>query len=960
MKNSRCKSKWLTVLSILLVGQSLIGQNLINYVNPFIGTGGHGHTYPGVSVPFGFMQLSPDTRLTGWDGCSAYHYTDSVLYGFSHTHLSGTGVSDYADLLLMPYDPKLMQSDEQGRIISEFSHDMEKAEPGYYRVELKDYQISAEFTALERSGIQHYTYNNKDLGLVVDLNHRDIVIDFEITAVGNNVLKGKRISDAWAREQHFYFHIEFSQPFTIDSTSLEGQRMFLRFPQSNELTVKVGISAVDSDGAEKNLNQEIGKRTFKQIRQEARTKWENELSKITIHTKDENFKTIYYTALYHSFLNPNLFVDVDGRYRGTDLNIHHTTGQQYTVFSLWDTFRATHPLFTLVQQKRTEEFIRTFLRQYKDGGKLPMWELAGNYTGCMIGYHSVPVIVDAYMKGLRDFDAELALEAMLERANQRTLGVPAYIEFGFVPVEEEHESVSKTLEYAYDDWCIAVMAQAMGKLDIAKEFYQRSQYYKNIFNPANGFMHAKINNTWQEPFDPREVNFNFTEANSWQYSFFVPHDVKGLVNLHGGKESFEQKLDELFTTESSTTGRHQVDITGLIGQYAHGNEPSHHMAFLYNFIGKPYKTQEKTRQIIREMYSSEPDGLSGNEDCGQMSSWLNLTAIGMYPVTPGSSQYTLTAPYVDSAIINLENGKQFKIKAIGLSDENIYIQTVRLNGNYHANGYIEHHSIVKGGELVFEMGDTPSEWGKENPPFSSVPQYPISIVPFFNTQKHTFFDTLCIEMGVTENAQQIHYTLDGSEPTINSQLYENPICINKSTTVKAIAVKNGVTSKIVSSDYHKIPAKWDIVIESNYSPQYTGGGDKGIIDFQRGGKDFRTGAWQGYQGHNFKATVDLQKPTKVSRLGANFIQDIRSWIWMPKNLKIWTSKDGENWKEVAFIKNEIPFDSYEITVAELATNIKKQTVRYVRFEAEYFGTIPDWHLGHGGEAFIFIDELIIE
>jgi predicted alpha-1,2-mannosidase len=929
-------------------------------INPFIGTGGHGHTYPGASMPFGFMQLSPDTRLTGWDGCSGYHYTDSLLYGFSHTHLSGTGVSDYGDLLIMPYNPKKVHADEVGRIYSSFSHQREFAEPGYYRVQLDDYNIIAELTVSERSGMHHYRFIEGEAAMVIDLDHRDQLIAYEIHPTSDHHIKGKRISTAWAKEQHFYFYMEFSHAFVIDSTSLGSKRLFLKFPGTKEVSIRIGISAVDEIGARKNLMHELKEKSFKEVRTAARLAWVEQLSKIEVFTSDNAFKTIYNTALYHSFLSPNIFVDVDGRYRGTDLKVHQTADRNYTVFSLWDTFRATHPLFTLIQQKRTEEFIRTFLRQYEKGGKLPMWELCANYTGCMIGYHAIPVIVDAYMKGLRDFDAELALEAMIARANQLELGIPAYREFGFIPVEEEHESVSKTLEYAYDDWCIAVMAEAMGKMDIAKEFYARSQYYKNLFNPANGFMQAKIYNTWQEPFDPREVNFNFTEANSWQYSFFAPHDIEGLITLHGGREKFECKLDELFTTESATTGREQVDITGLIGQYAHGNEPSHHMAFLYNYVGKPHKTQEKTRQIIREMYQNAPDGLSGNEDCGQMSSWLNLTALGFYPVNPGSTQYTLTTPYVDSALIRLENGKTFRIIAHNLSDEKIYIQQIKLNGAEHPKLFIEHADLIRGGKLEFFMGSEPTNWGANQPPYSAVSNSPFSIVPFFNTQKHTFFDSLCIEIGTTRQDQHVFYTLDGSLPQPGINPYTGPICLTSSATVKAIAVQDGIVSKVISSDYHKIPAQWEIAIESKYSSQYTAGGDRGIIDFQRGGKDFRTGAWQGYQGQNFVATVDLKNSTKIQRVGANFIQDIRSWIWLPKNLRVKVSKDGVKWKEVAYITHTVPNDDYDVTVLELVKKIKPTKTRYVRFEAEYFGKIPAWHLGHGGEAFIFIDELIIE
>jgi predicted alpha-1,2-mannosidase len=949
------------VLALCLVTFHLGAQSLISYVNPFIGTGGHGHTYPGAAAPFGFMQLSPDSRIDGWDGCGGYHYSDSILYGFSHTHLSGTGVSDYADLLIMPFDPTLVKKDAGGRIISAFSHKNEKAEPGFYSVGLNDYKIKAALTVTERAGIHQYQFGHKKAHMVIDLDYRDRLLDYGFEIIDNRTIRGKRISDAWATEQHFYFYIQFSDHFKVDSMTFEKKRLYLNFGNRSDIEARVGISAVDMAGAQRNLEQEIGNRSFEEIKKQTQAAWEKELNRIQIFTSNKDFLTIYYTALYHSFLNPNVFSDVDGRYRGMDLKIHQLQNdRQYTVFSLWDTFRALHPLLTIVHQNRTEEMVRTMLRQYLQGGKLPMWELCANETSCMIAYHSVPVIVDAFMKGLRDFDHELALKAMLGRAFQEELGIPALIKFGFLPVEIEHESVSKTLEYAYNDWCIAIFAQALGKTDIAKLFFERAQYYKNLYNPKHGFMQAKLFNTFQEPFDPREVNFNFTEGNSWQYSFFVPQDISGMIALYGGREKFIAKLDELFTAPMETTGRHQVDITGLIGQYAHGNEPSHHMAFLYNYVGQPHKTQAMTRRIIEEMYTIHPDGLSGNEDCGQMSAWLNLTALGFYSVTPGSTQYAITAPFVDSAFINLENGRRFVIVANNLSSENIYIQSIKLNGKTHDKLYIEHQDIIKGGRLEFEMGSNPSDFGSKNPPKSIIENQPFSIVPYFDSQKRTFTDSLCISIGKVDAEQLIYYTLDGSEPSNNSTLYTEAICLKTNTKIRAIAYSNGVPSKVVETEYFKIPANWNITIHSKYSKHYSAGGPRALIDFQRGGQDFRTGAWQGYQGQNFSATVDLGKVERITKVGGNFIQEIRSWIWLPKNLTIYVSTNGKKWKKVAFITHNVSTESYETVVLEMAQKIKPTKARYVKFEAEYYGKIPTWHLGAGGESYIFIDELIIE
>jgi len=954
---------WQAVIGILFVcsAQAIQAQSLISLANPFIGTGGHGHTYPGAAAPFGFMQLSPDSRFDGWDGCGGYHYSDSTLYGFSHTHLSGTGVSDYADLLLMPFDPKKVKKAESGRIISSFSHQNEKAEPGFYSVQLIDYKINTELTVTERAGIHRYQFENRKAHLLIDLDYRDRLLDYGFEIIDSRTIRGKRISDAWATEQHFYFYMQFSADFKVDSTTMEGKRMYLRFGNLSEIEVRVGISAVDEWGAQINLDREIGNKSFEQIKKETQQNWEKELGKIEVFSTNKDFLTIYYTALYHSFLNPNIFSDVDGRYRGTDNKIHQLEkDEQYTVFSLWDTFRALHPLFTIVQQERTEAMVRTMLRQYEQGGKLPMWELCANYTGCMIGYHSVPVIVDAYIKGLSNFDAELALKAMLGRAYQNELGIPAFMKYGFIPVEIEHESVSKNLEYAYNDWCIAIFADALGKTDVAKYFFERAQYYKNLYNPKHGFMQGKLFNTFQEPFDPREVNFNYTEGNSWQYSFFAPQDIEGMIALFGGREKFIAKLDQLFSEPMETTGRHQVDITGLIGQYAHGNEPSHHIAFLYNYVGQPHKTQAMTRQIIDEMYSAQPDGLSGNEDCGQMSAWLNLTALGFYSVTPGSTQYAITAPYMDSARINLENGKQFVIVANGLSAKNQFIQSIKLNGKIHEKLYIEHQDIISGGRLEFEMGAKPSDFGSKNPPYSKIDDQAFSIVPYFDSQKRTFTDSLCISIGKVNAEQQIYFTIDGSEPNLKSTLYTAPICIKEKTLIRALAYTNGVPSKIIETEYFKIPANWNIEIHSTYSPHYSAGGPRALIDFQRGGQDFRTGAWQGYQGKNFSATIDLGKAQRINRVGGNFIQEIRSWIWLPKNMSVYVSKNGKKWKKVAYITHDVSTESYETVVLEMAQKIKPTKARYVKFEAEYYGKIPHWHLGAGGEAYIFLDELIVE
>jgi len=741
-----------TILFLFLsIALTNFAQNKAKHqlVNPFIGTGGHGHTYPGVSEPFGMIQLSPDTRLTGWDGCGGYHFSDTVIYGFSHTHLSGTGVSDYGDLLIMPFIGENVW--ENGSATqnkkgygSKFRHYYENAIAGYYSVHLTKYNINTEITTTTRCGMHKYVYPpEENRKIIIDIEHRDKMTDSDLIFLNDTTIIGKRISSAWAQEQHFYYSINLSEApvnrYFKKNSEGKSSKLILEFGSSSPiLMIKVGISAVDINGARKNLKTEMPSWNFDFYKKQTQKKWDEELGKIDVQTDDNNLRVIFYTALYHSFLNPNTFSDVDGRYRGMDMEIHQTSQHiQYTVFSLWDTFRATHPLFTITQQERTIDFIQTLLRQYKQGGILPIWELSANYTGCMIGYHAIPVIVDAYVKGIRGFDTELALRAMLHSANQDHRGLEFYKRQGYISSENESESVSKTLEYAYDDWCIAIMADSLGYDSIAAVFYKRSQFYKNLFNPTSTYMQPRFNGGWKSNFRPEEVTFDYTEANSWQYSMFVPHDVQTLIQYLGGKDELEIWLDDLFTTSSKTSGRKQADITGLIGQYAHGNEPSHHMAYLYNFTKNPWKTQKYVHQILTELYFNDPNGLSGNEDCGQMSSWYVLSSLGFYSFAPGTDIYLIGTPLFDSYTIHLENGNEFEMVARNLSKDNYYIQNIILNKKPLNRNYIYHHEIINGGKIIFEMGSQPKEFFG-NAPFFKVRKNPLVPAPYITDANPSF------------------------------------------------------------------------------------------------------------------------------------------------------------------------------------------------------------------------------
>lgn len=728
-------------------------QGNTKFVNTFIGTGGHGHTFPGATVPYGMVQLSPDTRTFGWDACGGYHYSDSSIIGFSHTHLSGTGISDLGDFLFMPFSgqaklvPGSPENPDEG-YRSRFKHESEKAEPGYYSVLLDDYNIQAEFTASVRAGFHRYTFNNSDeKGIIIDLAHTiypDHNPSHEFQIISDTEISGYKGSGGWAKEQHTWFHAKFSKPFRVafyddgqllpDAKSAKSKKLLavLTFDtkKDKEVLAKVGISHVDYEGAKNNLESEIKAWNFDSIRKAARQLWAKELDQIQVEGGTEDEKTIFYTSLYHTAISPNTFSDIDGRYRGMDQKIHQANGKTiYTVFSLWDTFRAAHPLKTILDPERDNEFIETLLTKYDQGGTLPMWELVGNYTGCMIGYHSVPVIVDAYFKGIRNFDVEKAYKAMVETAAFDTTGIlfpskdvqdklmpkgKLYNEtLGFIPCDLDFKSVSKALEYAYNDWCIAQMAKELGKTEDYARFMERSKRYVQYYDKETGFMRGKNQDgSWREPFDPRNSQHNkadYTEGNAFQWSWFVPHDVPGLVDLVGGKDKFIEKLDTLFSTSSDLTGDDiSSDITGLIGQYAHGNEPSHHITHLYNFVGQSWKTQKLTNQIMRELYFNNPNGLAGNEDCGQMSAWYVLNAMGFYSFCPGKPVYSIGRPVFDKVEINLPSGKTFTVAAKNNSPENRYVQSVKLNGTALEKPFFTHDDLLIGGALEFEMGAVPN------------------------------------------------------------------------------------------------------------------------------------------------------------------------------------------------------------------------------------------------------------
>ena len=719
------------------------------YVNPFIGTGGHGHTHPGAMLPHGMIQPGPDTRIDGWDSCSGYYYEDSTINGFAHTRLSGTGCADFGDFLLMPTVGEqkveyLGKESQQRPFASAFSHRNEYAEPGYYSVFLDTYGVKAELTATERAAMHRYTFpESKESGFILDMDYniqQQTNQVMEVEAVNDTVLCGYKRSAHWAWQQDLYFYAVFSKPFThtlyTDTIEEGGQqipvcKMLLRFDtaEDEQVMVRFSISSVDGEGARQNLLAELPDWDFDKVRADARKTWNDCLSKIEVKTEDPDQLAIFYTAMYHAFLSPNLFTDVDGRYLGMDLKVHTTDKEDpvYTTFSIWDTFRALHPLLTIIDPHTNESYIRSLLKKQREGGVFPKWDCAANYTGTMIGYHAASIITDAYVKGYRDFDVREAYQACLRTAEYDTTGIvgPKWLvpfvmpraryykdALGYIPCDLENESVAKALEYAYDDWCISVLADSLGDVETRDKYARFAGAYKSYFDPETRFMRGRDSKgKWRTPFNPRSSTHrsdDYCEGTAWQWTWFVPHDVPGLVGLMGGEEAFAGKLDSLFTVSSELEGETvSADISGLIGQYAHGNEPSHHIIHLYNYVNRPWRTQELVDSVLHSQYRNAPDGLSGNEDCGQMSAWYILNAMGFYQVCPGEPVYSIGRPLFEEVTIHLPGQKDFVIRTKNNSKENKYVQSILLNGKPLEQPFFTHSDLTAGGVMEISMGAEP-------------------------------------------------------------------------------------------------------------------------------------------------------------------------------------------------------------------------------------------------------------
>ena len=734
------KKLLLSVCAFSLTLATLQAGEITKYVNPFIGTGAidgglSGNNYPGATSPFGMIQLSPDTsEAPNWGDASGYDYNRNTIFGFSHTRLSGTGASDLIDITLMPTS--------SGRTSSAFTHDEEKARPGYYQVMLKDENINAELTTTQRNGIHRYQYPaGKDAEIILDMDHSADkgswgrrIINSQIRILNDHAVEGYRIITGWAKLRKIYCYMEFSSPI-LTSTLRDGGRVpentavingtnlhgYFRFGQLNgkPLTCKVALSSVSMENARQNMEQEAPHWDFDRYVAAADADWEKQLGKIEVKGTEVQ-KEIFYTALYHTMIQPNTMSDVNGEYMAADYTTRKVANNEthYTTFSLWDTFRASHPLYTLLEPERVTDFVKSMIRQYEYYGYLPIWQLWGQDNYCMIGNHSIPVITDAILKGIPGIDMEKAYEAVYNSSVTSHPNSPFEVweKYGFMPENIQTQSVSITLEQAFDDWCVAQLAAKLNKDADYQRFHKRSEYYRNLFHPKTKFFQSKNDKgEWIEPFDPYQYGGNgghpFTEGNAWQYFWYVPHNIQALMELTGGTKAFEQKLDTFFTsTYKSEQMNHNA--SGFVGQYAHGNEPSHHVAYLYNFAGQPWKTQKYVSHILNTLYNNTSSGYAGNDDCGQMSAWYVFSAMGFYPVNPADGRYIIGSPLLDECTLKLAGNKEFRIRTIRKSPEDIYIQSVTLNGKKHKDFFITHQDIMNGGTMVFKMGKKPSGWGK--------------------------------------------------------------------------------------------------------------------------------------------------------------------------------------------------------------------------------------------------------
>ena len=925
-------------------------NNYTQYVNPFVGTDGHGHTFPGATAPFAMVQLSPDTRIDGsWDGCSGYHYSDSFIYGFSHTHLSGTGCSDYGDIAFMPtfVSKPIVPIETEGKLFYSFSHKNEKASPGYYSV-LLDNGIKVELSSTTRVGIQKYTYSQNGYAwITLDLKHRDELLEGKISQIDKKTFSGLRRSKAWAEDQLLYYYFNVSREahsIKIIKNDKGDAVLYLGYwvKKGESILIKTALSSVDENGAKLNLEKEMNHWDFNKVKLDANASWDKELNKIQVFGGTSTEKQNFYTSMYHCMIHPNVMNDVDGRYRGRDKQIHKAEGfDYYTVFSLWDTYRALHPLLNLIDKKRSHDFMMTFKAQYEQSGRLPMWELWGNETNCMIGFHSVSVIWNSYVNGVIDKEELKSLwPAVQAEANSNRSGLDKFRKRGYLTVEDENESVSKTMEYAFNMHCVYNIHKVLfPESTKADSIYKNYKYaWVNLYNQETGFMTPRSNGDWIRDFDPAQVNNHFTEANAWQYAFAVQGDLELIAD--------DSVLSKLFNADSKTSGREQADITGMIGQYAHGNEPSHHVAYMFSSADSIVKYVNKIRS---ELYHPTPDGLCGNEDCGQMSAWYVFSAMGFYPVDPSTARFTCSEMLFDSVRISLSDKRSEMVRKYVEDWKKFWSRGCKELSFNETKGY----SISLGLRNLLHSHQVPVAINVDFAPLvraNGEQVFDDSLTLVFLNPQIKFRNG-----NINRHTNDFIYTLD----TGFKEKYWKK---SKGDTLKIVTNKNiRIKAGNVFTDaiFVKRPNNYDVRIASTYNSQYSGGGDRALIDGLKGDADWRKGKWQGYQGQDFEVLIDLKAAETINVIKAGFLQDSRSWILYPRKVLVYGSVNGSDFELIGFRENTVPDSMMNSLRMDFDILGNGKSYRYLKFVAINYGKLPQWHQGAGGDAFIFIDEIEI-
>lgn len=994
----------LLLFTIYLVSCSQKHTDYLDYVDPMIGTDAHGHTFPGATVPFGMVQVSPSNDWKGWDWCSGYHYSDSILKGFAHTHVSGAGLSGLGDILLMPTVGKVILNSGNDKNVdnsyrSRFSHDNEEASAGYYSVLLKDYNILAELTCTRRVGFHKYTFNKEGTGnIIIDPTHNLLERNFStgVEVLSDSEIQGYKHSDGEAGNRKVYFYAKFSKPFMEAGVSnndsiIEDEKKFtgisakaftsFNIKKYESIEVKVALSFVSYEGAKKNYDAEADSLDFDSAHELAKAAWREKLSKIKVNHNNEEQLRIFYTGMYHSFISPNLISDVDGMYY-VEGNTYRSDFDQYSNFSTWDTYRALHPLFTIIEQEKTADFVNSLVSRHtvsKVG--LPVWELLGHDNVCMIGFSPISPMADAVLKEIKGIDPEETYQAIRAAAfsfkknspNYDVNGMKEYIRFGVVPGEIGC-SVSKTTENNYYDFLIAEVAKKLGYKEDVELFRKRSYGYRHLYNPNNNYLWPKLSSGFWSIIDTTrwaDLIKNYISGNIWGYSTYVPHDYGALINMHGGIEKYDKFLDKIFTDTSLIGGHMHVDISGFIGKYGHGDEPSHHMPYLYNYVGKPWKTQELVDQVMNEFYSDKPDGLINNEDFGQMSAWYIFSSLGFYPVCPGDFKYIIGSPSLKSAKIHLENGKTFTIKTKNRTKKNKYIQSVTLNGKPYSKNYILHQDIMNGGEIVFQMGEKPNKsWGNrlENLPvsFDNIDttnlELDICYSPYDEDQTALFNDTREIKLVSKSTNSIIKYTLDGSIPNDKSVTYAKSLNITKSTLLNAISICGDLKSNVYTREYIKtinFNEGFPVMRLENKPVQYGKENGEQLFDHKVGTKIFSDGTWTGFKIKDMVLELELGEHYDIKEVVISALTNTGIWIFPPQAIEIYTKNDDGSFKLLGKKKIPVITKSTGPEINRYSLSFKKQSCNFLKIVVKNYEKLPFWHSGHGEHTWLFIDEIMV-